>query len=162
MQVRLPEPCRSLMWEQGCWAQESSSTPWMGIALISPWLASPSSLSCVVFPRPKALTAVTTSLPGPRVPLTLPTCPTAALCPMPVPRCTAPFARAPVPFTPAAPLARLAVLPVAGPTAPLAGAAVVPVAQSAAPLACATQLPGPAAPATATTGGEDAGRACLC
>ena len=61
----------------------------------------------------------------------------------------------------AAPLARLAVLPVPSPTAPLARAAVVPVAQSSAPLACATQLPGPAAPAAATTGGEDAGRACL-
>lgn len=162
MQVRLPEPSRSLVWEHRCWAQESSSTPWVGIALLSPWLDSPPSLTCFVFPRTKALTAVPTSLPGPCVPLTLPACPTAALCPVPVPRCTTPLARAPVPFAPAAPLARLAFLPVSSPTAPLAGAAVVPIAQSATPLACATQLPGPAAPATATTWGEDAGRACLC
>lgn len=161
MQVRLPEP--SGHWcGNGYWAQESSSIPWVGIALVSPWLTSPPSLSCFVFPRPKALTAIATSLPGPRVPLTFPACPTAALCPLPVPCCTAPLARAPVSFAPAAPLACLAILPVASPTAPLAGAAIVPVAQSAAPVTCATQLPGPAAPAAATTRGEDAGRACLC
>lgn len=77
--------------------------------------------------RPEALATVAAPLPGPHVPLALPTCPTAALCPVPVPRRAAPLSRAPVPFAPAAPLARLAVLPVAGPTAPLTGAAIVPV-----------------------------------
>lgn len=144
--------------EQGRWAQEPPPHPWVGIVPASPWLATPPRY---LFPRPKALAAVAAPLPGPRVPLALPACQTAALCPVPVPSRAAPLAGAPLPFASAAPLARLALLPVAGPTAPLAGAAIVPVTQPAAPLAGATQLPGPAAPAAAAPRREDAGRARL-
>uniref|UniRef100_A0A9L0JV07 TBK1 binding protein 1 n=1 Tax=Equus asinus TaxID=9793 RepID=A0A9L0JV07_EQUAS len=71
----------------------------------------------------------------------------------PCPPCQSPApqrrSRAPVPLAPAAPLAGLALLPVARPAAPLAGAAAVPDPQPAAPLPGAPSLPGPAAPAAA-------------
>ncbi|KAM7068045.1 TANK-binding kinase 1-binding protein 1 isoform 2-T4 [Molossus nigricans] len=112
--------------------------------------------------RPEALAAVAAPLPGPPVPLTVPACPSGA--PVSVPRPTAPLPRTPVPLAPAAPLAGLALLPVARPAAPLASAAAaVPVPQPAALLPGAPSLPGPAAPAAAppAAGGEGAGRARL-
>ncbi|XP_033266624.1 TANK-binding kinase 1-binding protein 1 isoform X1 [Orcinus orca] len=114
--------------------------------------------------RPEALAAVAAPLPGPPVSLALPAGPSGApLSPVPVPRPPAPLSRAPLPFAPAAPLAGLALLPVARPAAPLAGAAAMPVPQPAVPLPRASRLPGPAAPAPTTPAarGEDTGRASL-
>lgn len=128
----------------------------------------PTTVSCLTWSyfssRPEALPAVTAPLPGPPVPLAIPACPSSAFVPpVPVPRPPAPLPRAPLPLTPAAPLAGVALLPVARSSAPLAGAAALPVPQPAAPLPGAPSLSGPAAPAAAApaTAGEDAGRARL-
>lgn len=159
MQVRLLETDRPPVWGAGALDPEATSHS-LSEQCPQELLNFPLQ-PCFLFSRPKALATIAAPFPGPRVPLALPTCPTAALCPVPVPCRTAPLAGAPVPFAPAAPLARLALLLVARSTAPLAGAAIVPVTQPAAPLAGATQLSGPAAPASAAARGEDAGRARL-
>lgn len=115
--------------------------------------------------RSEALAAVAAPLPIPPVPLALPAYPScASVRPLPVPGPAAPLSCAPVPLAPAAPLAGLALLPVARPAAPLAGAAPVPVAQPTATVTGAPQLSGPATPAAATAAarGKDAGRARLC